>query len=79
MIAVCGCSIDAKISRDGKVWIDACSLHGTTETMQVDLSQREAMCECCTKVVPSSSKLAFFKHRPHLGVDGYYCGCRGWE
>jgi hypothetical protein len=34
-------------------------------------------CECGS--VPSSLKLAFFKHRPNLGTDEFFCGCFGWD
>ena len=43
------------------------------------LEGRKARCSYCDKLVPSDAGLAFFVHRPHLPIDGYYCGCRGWN
>ena len=42
------------------------------------LKDRVAKCSCgLTR--PSSTKLAFFEHRPELSSDSFYCGCRGWD
>ena len=34
-------------------------------------------CECGS--VKSSLDLAFFKHRPDMGQDYFFCGCFGWD
>lgn len=33
-------------------------------------------CQC---VVPSRPDLAFFKSKPEVAEDEFYCGCMGWE
>lgn len=45
-----------------------------------DLAGRTASCGYGRHAdVPSSPELAFFRHRPGLPTDEYYCGCMGWE
>lgn len=47
-----------------------------------DLTGRKARCSyfsTCKSETISSTKLAFFEHRPAKPHDNYYCGCMGWE
>lgn len=46
---------------------------------QPDLAGREAKCPDCGRRVPSSANLPFFRYRPKMAYDSYYCGCRGWD
>lgn len=34
---------------------------------------------CQKRTASRPDKLAFFKHRPTLSTDTYYCGCWGWN
>ena len=43
-----------------------------------DLSGRQSRC-ACGSTVASSTRLAFFEHRPELGTDSHYCGHAGWD
>ncbi len=44
-----------------------------------DLTDRQAICLECGKIVQSSFGLVFFEHRPIKDTDTFYCGCEGWE
>lgn len=45
-----------------------------------ELAGREAVCIYgCGERRQSAPELAFFKHRPELAEDEFYCGCRGWD
>jgi hypothetical protein len=46
---------------------------------QPKLEGRTALCAYGGKKVPSSLRLAFFRHQPDQPHDQYYCGCHGWD
>ncbi len=72
----CGCAA-AGIGKDGK---PICIIHMSRAVVGApDLTGRTARCSYGGNEVPSSTKLAFFEHRPNEPHDRYYCGCYGWD
>lgn len=51
----------------------------TTPADPPDLDGREALCIYCGRTTPSTTRLAFFEHRPCHDQDRYYDGCFGWD
>jgi hypothetical protein len=55
------------------------------DTYEPQLQGRKAQCVYGGKEghpgseVDSSTRLAFFEHRPNEATDRYYCGCFGWN
>lgn len=77
----CGCAASGTLKRGCQPALVACGLHGCTEVAEQapDLAGRKARCTYGGNEVPSSTSLAFFKHRPDRECDEYYCGCFGWD
>lgn len=38
-----------------------------------------AKCSACNETVISHAGLPFFKEDESVGMDEFYCGCRGWD
>jgi len=75
----CGHAANAKRWAEG-TWVDCCGICSCVEVAETpDLTGRVAKCSYGGKPVPSSTDLAFFKHRPDQEFDEYYCGCFGWD
>ena len=53
---------------------DACEI-----VEQPKLENRKATCIYCMRAARSDCQLAFFKYKPNLPYDTYYCGCKGWN
>jgi len=49
------------------------------EDIPPDLEGRTAMCSQCGGKRTSSYALPFFSYNYEEGLDGYYCGCKGWS
>ncbi len=77
----CGCAASGNLRVNGGPALVCCGVHDCTEVAAVepDLTGRKARCSYGGKEVPSCSTLAFFKHRPTMEYDEYYCGCFGWD
>lgn len=58
-----------------------CIICGTDQTVDApDLSGRAARCMYgCGAHADSKLELPFFEYRPDRELDGYFCGCRGWD
>jgi hypothetical protein len=78
-VMTCGCADVGSVMEGGK-WVRGCPYHGVTEPMdpQPQLAERIARCTCMG-VKESSPNLAFFRYRPTLAFDSFYCGCKGWD
>jgi hypothetical protein len=73
----CGCAaqgVDAKTEKP------VCIIHNEDETadIQPNLVGRRAQCHCGYQQ-DSSLVLAYFRFQPLKPVDGFYCGCNGWD
>lgn len=77
----CGCSAQATLSYGGSEPKAGCGIHDCTEIDESppDLTNRIAKCSYGGNPVPSSTRLAFFRHHPNKEFDEYYCGCWGWD
>jgi hypothetical protein len=77
------CGHTANAVKDGKPVCVICYgiVDGADRVVEApDLTGRVAKCGSCNRPpVPSSSRLAFFRHHPERDADSYYCGCRGWD
>ena len=85
----CGHAANATTERDGKT-IPVCVIcigitPGADEIAETpSLEGRFAQCSYRYKdkphgLVPSSTELAFFTHKPNEQYDQYYCGCYRWD
>lgn len=76
----CGHSGQAVDSKGNPV----CTICGVPEAYiiaedQPNLEGRIAKCWCCNNTESSSLRLASFEYKPTEAMDGFYCGCRGWD
>ena len=77
----CGCAAQGTLTRPGQPALVGCLIHDCTDvaTAEPDLTGRKARCSYGGAEVASSTRLAFFEHRPNEPFDKYYCGCFGWD
>ncbi len=50
-----------------------------TETLVIDVSNRQMKCSQCGHIEKSNTNAAFFEYCPTYEFDRYYCGCYGWD
>lgn len=77
----CGCTAAGTVQKPGEEAFVGCGIHDCTDVVEApDLTGRIARCSYHqANGVPSSTKLAFFRHHPEREYDEYYCGCFGWD
>ena len=82
--AICGCSEIAENKPDLTGRKARCAYYGK-ETYHCEthypkmLTTNSRGKKCCGSLVDSSYGLPFFKHKPSIKEDEFYCGCMSWD